>query len=744
MEVTGFSQGGKAPEYHRIQEQVDQGDTCQVKGRVRYYERKPNSLYIYLEDPILNVHSEQYSLKEIIIKYQGSQGFAVGNTLHIDGKLTTIETARNPGQFDARKYYRARNIEFFIIGETITLVDEEYNWWRGGILQLRESFCEKLNLLMPNNGGVLSAMLTGEKSFLEEDVKIRYQMSGLMHIIAISGLHFSILGMGCYRFLTRMGVNFYLAGIISVVAMCAYGVLTGEGVSVLRALVMFTLYIGARFFGRTYDMLSAMALAAILILWEYPGYLYDSSFQLSFAAIIGMGSIYPVIGGGGDNAKKETRRKRIIRQGYEGLQSGIAIWLATLPILLSSYYEVSFYGMILNLLVIPTAGIVLVSGLLGGSVGFLNMFLGRLLIAPAGALLVVYDWLGKIAQKTPYTTLILGKPSLGKCVVYYVVLISFLWGLHSYQSKKKAKKSLDQVEQGGKGSNYWRAIMVVILAISLTALMGYRGDKRLSITTLDVGQGDSLMVTTPNQRHYLIDGGSSSVKEVGKYRIIPFLKSQGIQTIEAVFVTHPDEDHLNGIIELFTSIKERQTSLRVKHCILPKWMKEHPEAKELLAVASDADIPISYVTKGNRIEDGEVLFNILHPGDESYAENTNEGSLTFILKYRDFEGVFTGDLCDEGEVSITREMEFCEFLKVAHHGSKNSTFEPFLERTKPYISVISSSERNSYGHPHPELIARLEAVASMIYQTREAGAITVKTDGRGTVAVEQFCRTQKN
>ena len=446
MEVTGFSQRWKSPANNIIKEQADKSGSCQVQGRVRYYERKPNSIYIYLENTILNVHSEQYSLKEIVIKYKGNQGFAVGNTLYIDGKLAAIEAARNPGQFDARKYYRARNIEFFVIGETIMVVDGEYNWWRGGILRLRESFCEKLNLLMPQHGGVLSAMLTGEKSFLEEDAKIRYQMSGLMHIIAISGLHFSILGMGCYRLLTKLGVNFYVAGIISVVTMLAYGVLTGEGVSVLRALVMFTIYIGARFFGRTYDMLSAMALAAILILGEYPAYLYDSSFQLSFAAIMGLGIVHPLLSGKGDKSKRETgkretRQRRIIRQGCEGLWSGVAIWLVTLPILLSSYYEVSLYGIILNLLVIPTSGIVLVSGLLGGSVGFLSIFWGRVLIIPASVLLTFYDELGKIAQRAPYATLILGQPSWWKCLVYYTLLIGFLWGTHIYQVKKNKSKS---------------------------------------------------------------------------------------------------------------------------------------------------------------------------------------------------------------------------------------------------------------------------------------------------------------
>jgi len=732
LEAWGLTTRWRALTYQSLEEEVEAGITCQIEGKVRYYERKPKSLYIYLENSNLTVHFEQYSLKETIIKYSGDQSFAIGNQIKVEGKLEAIPAAGNPGQFDMQKFYRARNIDFFVNSKELRVVNDDYDWLRGKLYQLREAFSDKINLLVPEDSGVLNAMLTGEKSLLDEEVKIRYQMSGIMHIISISGLHFSILGIGCHKILLKLGLNYYMAGIVAVIVMILYGILTGGSISVMRALIMFVLYIGASLVGRTYDMISALALSAILILWEYPSYLYDSGFQLSFAAVLGIGIVYPLL----KNDKKRSRaQSKISHLGLyleEGILSGLAIWLVTLPILLSAYYEVALYGTLLNLLVIPTAGVVLLSGLLGGSGSFLSITLGRILIMPANILLMLYDWLTRVIQQVPYATLILGKPKLWKCVGYYLVLGLCLLFIKKWRSRKEEKIK-----------RWVLLIGVLALNISLMCFLGYRGIRELTITALDVGQGDSLVITTPTRKHYLIDGGSSSVTEVGKYRIIPYLKSQGIQTIEAVLVTHPDIDHLSGLEELFSLVKEKQTSMRVKSCILPSWMKEHKAAIKLIGLAKEAGIELIYVNAKDRLQDGEVVFDFLHPsGNETkqYTDNPNAGSLTFVLDYRDFEGVFTGDLCDDGEVAVTKVIEACEFLKVAHHGSKNSTPMAFLEQVQPKLSVISCDARNAYGHPHPELLERLDDIGSVVYATKDSGAITITTDGQGMIKLHEFIK----
>ena len=723
LDATGLSSSWKPQEYHVLQERAKEGSACQIEGIVRYYERKSKSIYIYLEDANLEVQSEQYSIKESIIKYSDEQGFfSVGNTLRISGKLEAIPTASNPGQFDAKSFYQARNIDFFVSAENMTIVDDNYNWFKGRLYQFRESFCEKINILAPQNGGILNAMITGEKIFLTEEDKIRYQMMGVFHIISISGCHFATMWVALRWLLGKTHLNYYLTAVLSGIAMVVFGVFVGDNIPAMRAMLMILVFIGGRLVGRTYDMLSAMALAAVLMLAQFPYLLYDSGFQLSFGAIIALGIVYPLLKSEHNRKRAPTKIEKISRSLKEALLSGVAIWLVTLPLTLSAFYEVSLWGIIINLLVVPTSSVVLIAGMLGGISGFVNMSVARILIFPAKMFLSIYDMVGVVAQRIPYPTLILGQPKMWQCVVYYLVLIIFLVGLNAYKKAKHRRGSV---------------IAPVLIGILLTAFFGFRTYPKLQITALDVGQGDSLVIELPTGSHYLVDGGSSSENKVGTYRIMPYLKSQGIAHLQAIIVTHPDNDHLNGIMEILEAIKKCQTSIRVRQFILPAWMAEDEGAKELRQLLSETNIPATYVEAGDGIYDGETFFDILNPNKEAY-DDANEGSLTFILRYKEFAGVFTGDLCGEGEALVTKQIGACQFLKVAHHGSKNSTPESFLEKVKPRLSIISCSAKNTYGHPHEELLERLEDVQSEIYRTTIGGAITVKTEGETTIEISTY------
>ena len=251
------------------------------------------------------------------------------------------------------------------------------------------------------------------------------------------------------------------------------------------------------------------------------------------------------------------------------------------------------------------------------------------------------------------------------------------------------------------------------------------------------------MLEVPRGNNYLVDGGSSSENKVGTYRIMPYLKSQGISTLQAVIVTHPDMDHLNGIIEILEAINDYQTSIRIRQFILPAWMAEDEDAQELRDLLGATHIPVAYVEAHDSIKDGEVLFDILNPNAPQY-DDANEGSLTFVLRYKEFAGVFTGDLCGQGETMVTEQIGECQFLKVAHHGSKNSTASEFLQIVKPKLSLISCGEHNLYGHPHQDLLERLEKVGSEVYITKDSGATIIKTDGREEIKVQEFCPRTKN
>lgn len=710
LDLVGLSALWKPPGYQKLQNQAEKEMTCTVRGEVKKYERKETSCYVYLEHNILTVRSEQYFPKLIIVKYTGEVPFFVGDTIVAEGNLELFPTATNPGQFDTRAYYHARNVDVCVSSEEV-MVEEHHEGLRFWVDQWKQKMAASLEALAPEHSGILFSMLLGDKSMLDADTKVLYQMSGISHILAISGLHLSLLGMGLYRLLLKAGANHVGAGGVALVFLFCYGILTGESVSVLRALLMFSLQIGARLLGRTYDLLSALSLAALLILLEYPGYLYDSSFLLSFGALVGLGGVLPVFTGGRPRLSKDsTVKERLGNHIKGGLLSGGILWIVTLPIVLTFFFEVSVYGVLLNLFVIPTMGIILIMGGMGGILGMFWVPLGKVCIFPAVLLLRVYESLGKGIMRLPMASLILGKPQWWKVAVYYVVL-----GLFLLWYKKCLVKTVG-----------WKRGMITGSVLGmLVVFLGFHPNKGLTITALDVGQGDSLVISSGGG-HFLIDGGSSSVNEVGTYRIQPFLKSQGIGKIDTVFITHSDVDHMSGILELFELIGSHQTGIEIGRCALPKWLKLSEEGKEIREMAAYAGIDVIYMEKGDELHFGEIQFHVLHPDKSDYSENTNAGSLTLKLTYHNFSGLFAGDLCEEGEEAVKGNVGKCDLLKVAHHGSKNSTDETFLEEICPDVSIISAGKNNRYGHPHRELIERLEKVNSSIHSTAEEGAVVIR------------------
>ena len=293
-----------------------------------------------------------------------------------------------------------------------------------------------------------------------------------------------------------------------------------------------------------------------------------------------------------------------------------------------------------------------------------------------------------------------------------------------------------------KSSVYWKAIISLGLMFSITLLLipvSHWNTKTLEITFLDVGQGDCIFLKNGNGMKVLMDGGSSDEKKVGIYRIIPFLKSKGIGELDYVIVTHADSDHMNGIVELLE--KRKESGIKINHLVLPKTGLIEDNYEKLVNLAEESKIPILYIKAGDRFQEGELRMTCLHPTIDFIPENTNSYSVVLQVEYGTFKALFTGDLEENGEEVLLESgnLEDIFLLKVAHHGSKYSTKEEFLNIVKPEISIISSGEGNSYGHPHKELLERLESVGSKIMNTAESEQITVSIKGR-KIRIDEYLR----
>lgn len=721
----------------------DQKVMGNITGTVYMLMDKGDNTVVYLKNNQIKLskNSMLFLSEQLILYSKNAKQLKIGNQIKVYGEIHKFKPGSNPGQFDEAFYYKTKRIDYKVYEKNIQIVNLKYNWLQQGLYEIKLKLVKVYSSILDDkNAGIVSAMLLGEKSLLDEDIKDLYQQNGITHILAISGFHVSLIGLTFYKVLIKIGLSQLTSTIISTLTIYCYGLLTNFSVSTNRAVVMLIVGLFANVIGRTYDLLSATALSALLILIQNPMEIYDAGFLLSFGAVLGIGIIFPIFQkitndiiddiskkhkdvfvNASKNYKEDVKGKKesIDRKGCKELLKTVihsislclSVNLFTLPILLYFFYELPIYSLIVNLLIIPPMALLTYLMILGGIAGCCHFNLGAFFIGGAHYILELYEMMCEIFQSLPGHMLIVGKPLILQVVIYYIVLFSFVFIMKRYEKKR------------------FIAILILLFIIFV-----HKQPEGLNITFLDVSQGDGIFIRSMNGTTYLIDGGSSDVSKLGKYRLEPFLKASGVSTINYAFVTHTDTDHISGLKELLI----RGNSIRVKHLVLPNTSLKDEAYEELIKLAKINHTKILYIEKGDVITDGDLTFTCLHPTLEYKPKSRNAYSTVLSLKYKDFQALFVGDLEEDGERFILNaknqdgENMLLDYnvLKVAHHGSKYSSHMEFLEYALPEVSIISCSKDNSYGHPHAELLKRLTDIDSKIYITSECGAIAIRTDGK--------------
>lgn len=697
-DLVGISMINGNPLPVSVQKYISEHPKFTVSGEVQECQAAEYSLSVYLKQVCLTVGSEQIPIENIKVYLNKEEQIRIGMFLRVCGKLEEIPGPRNPGEFDSKQYYACRKIYYQMKEGEVCDKSIGYSYFGQLLQEIRQKAETILDEAAGAYAGIFQAMILGERGNLDAETKMQYQMAGIMHILAISGLHISFVGMGFFRLLKKAGTGNGVAGAVSAFLIYAYGIVTGGSVSAMRAVGMFLVLIGAGIAGRSYDLLSAMALSAIVLLLDAPAYLYNVSFLLSFGAVIGIGALTPEICSL-LNLKKRTAKS---------LAGSVIVWLITLPIALHAYGEVSLAGVILNLLVLPTSGIVLASGIFALPVGIFVIEIAKRVVFPGKCVLFLYEKLCEVVGWIPHSTWIAGSPQLWQCAVYYVMLGVAFTG----------------VKWGKKAAS-------VALVIFAVVFLGYHSRNGLTITCLDIGQGDCCVLKMPGGENFLIDGGSSNKKNTAVYQILPYLKNQGIAILDGIFVSHTDQDHISGIEELLELCAQKLTTVRVKNLILPDWDTTGGEYEKLKMLAEQTGIRVQTVREGNLLKAKEAQIEILAPENGADGSDTNEDGMVMKVHFGKFRGLFTGDIGAETEKKLLDSMEDVDFLKVAHHGSKYSTCQGFLDVVSPEIAVISCSAKNTYGHPSADTIKKLEDCGAQVEYTMKNGAITVRTDGEG-------------
>ncbi len=678
-----------------------------VSGKISDRQYKNDSFILILKDA---APDKGDSGKTSVLVYLKEKNLNImelppmGSAVTVKGRFSLFAEAVNPGQFDLRKYYHIRGIDYRLSDAGILSYGKRYDVLREALFRFRYSMASAYDKLFDQkDSGVLKAMILGDRTEMDTDIKELYQAGGIAHALSISGLHISILGYGLYRLLKKVKIKPCVAAVFCMVFISLYSVMVGGSTSTVRAVIMFGTCMSADILGRTYDLLSALALSLMAILFTDPLYIYDSGFMLSFGAVAGIAFVEPVI------------RECIPFAGHKmisGLFMSLSINLFTLPVVLVFFYEIPLYSPLLNLVIIPLMGVLVVTAIFTGLTGMCFITPAMIPAFICHMILKLYERGCLLCRAVPGSVLITGRPENIRIIVYYTAF-AVLCLMRKFGKRK------------GKGS-----AMRLSFLMLLPLILIIRIPQETDYTMLDIGQGDCNVICARNGDTVMIDCGSSSEKEIAKYRVIPYIKYMGRGEIDAVILTHTDNDHINGYLEILGM--DNGGGIKIKKLILPGRDKPDEKYTEIIRSSENAGVKVSCINEGEGFSVGKMKFHCLGPEKGFYASDENDNSVVLKMKYGSFSALFTGDVQGEGEKRMMRHLrgnERITVLKVSHHGSRNSTPEELLQRIRPVYSLISSGRRNMYGHPHAELIKRLQDVQTEIHCTKSEGAITVRTDG---------------
>lgn len=714
-------------------------NTVIVQGKIYKIENTAFGTNIYLKGVEVENGEKSVSVKRIFVNTEKIPNVKIGNIIKVRGKLRQFEEAANKGNFDSRKYYLSLGFYGKIEAGTIEVINSDYSGIRQGLYELRMEIIERLEKLCSDNNGIFSiinnkngifgAIILGDKTDLDSDIKELYSVSGIAHILAISGLHISFIGMAIYRLLRRR-FRFLFSAAVSIPVVLSFGIMSGFGISTIRAIIMFILKIIGEVLGRKYDAITAISLAGLVLLVQNPFVVCNSGFQMSFGAIIAIVLILPIV------EEILNTDNKIIKV----LSANFTISLVMNPILAWNYYELPTFSFLLNIVVVPLMSVVIVSSIAGIFCSYIMFGFGKAVIFPGCGILELYTFLCNIINKISVASIVVGQPKVTIIIVYYAILLVVLFGLKNIRTKytraekerniikketglvleKKAKK-----ERRIKGQNVKLRLACIVGFLLLNCLIYYIPNQGFYITFINVGQGDGILIHGDNGTKVMVDGGSTSEKQVAKNCIVPYLKAEGIGTIDYSIITHTDKDHISGILEILEN--NNSNRIRIKNLVMPDINMKDDTYNELIEKAKLKKINVLYIKKGDTLSLGKTKIKCIYPETTTTASDKNDYCTVLSVKNKTSKILLTGDISKEIEEKIKDDIEEnYTVLKVAHHGSNYSSSEKFLKKVNPKYSIISVGKNNSYGHPGNETMERLRKQGGVIYRTDEKGGITIR------------------
>ena len=674
--------------------------------------------------------------KRLLLYLEETPPWKIGYRVRVTGELSLFDMPGNPGQFDARSYYEARNIRYRMSHPQVAVVRARPDRPSELIRSVRDTLLGSLRELFDERDyGLMAAMLAGDRSELEAEVKQTLVYAGVSHVLSVSGLHVAVFAgalmkpadrlLSLVRLRGRACVFWQLWGraiaraLVGCGGLLFYTEFVGCGIPVQRAGLMLALSFLAAAAGRSRDFFNGWGLAASLVLMRYPRMYGQASFLLSFTAAAVIGGLCPLL------------MKRLRPSGglWRALLTYGLLQCFLLPLNISFFYEYYLYGFVANLLLLPVFAALPLTALFLSLIYSLWPAAGLLLTVPCRALLSLLLLVCDLIGRLPGNYCLTGAPGPVRLWLYLVILC--VCGLLLWRHVRRA-------DERGRAGNLFAGLLLLLCLAAGLVIFSLRTGGELRLCSLSVGQGDCHVLELPDGHAFLVDGGSMS-RGCGSKYIVPYLKYRGIRRLDGIFISHGDFDHLSGLKDVLG-----MRGLRIDGLLPARGGVMTEKLGELLVTARSLGVPTLYLQAGDELLVGKARLRVLYPPEVPVQRDANEASLVLLLEYGDFTGLLTGDLGMEGENRLLEQhllpKKPVTWLKVGHHGSKNSSGDDFLMALSPQLATISCGRKNRYGHPHEETLARLQESGCLTYRTDEDGAVTLLVESDGTVRAECFRR----
>ena len=667
----------------------------------------------------------------LLVYCEGEERLIPGQSVRLRGKLLPERRARNEGEFDFSLYEKTQGLSGSFRAEELSLLRDSASPWQRFLQSGKYFLSDSLSALYPKEElGICKAVLLGESGELDAESRALFRESGAAHLLAISGLHLSILGTASYEFFRFLGLSQAYSGLFGGILILCYGILAGAHASILRALIMLLLHFLGRAAGRSYDMLSSLSLAFLLLLCFQPFLLFHAGFQLSFAALLPL-------------SLPKGRRSRRLPHSRGQLQMLLSLLLTSLsgslrlslfliPLMLWHFFQFPLYGAALNLFLLPLLPYLLGSILL--SLFFYSLvlllplpplsFLASVFSGSGCFILFLWRKLCRLSLSLPFSLITLGRPRAERILLAYLLLF-FLVFLRSLPEESGEKGRREKAPRAAL-----RKLLSLLSLLFFFLLLLPGRPKGLLISAIDVGQGDGFLLECKG-KVMSVDCGSSSNEHFGEKVLEPFLLSKAVLTIDTALITHCDRDHLSGIEYLLS----KSTQIRIRELVLPAPAEEDPRYGILKRLAVRRGCRIRYLKNGDMLAFPSSL-RCCYPENNEPIEEANSHSIGMLLAYGNFRMLFTGDMPEEAEKKLLKNLRaagaLCDIdiLKAAHHGSKYSSSEELLDSLRPEYALLSYGRGNRYGHPHRETLSRLEERDILPLKTGELGEIQIQSDGK--------------